>query len=271
MTNSTIRELKLANIRIPIKVSHAHFVRKPEKRNTANMLDVFDIELFIQYEHQPISKNPSLEGILNFQTFFEKIYPNEIQELSGPIEGMLDKIVEHVRSECLNQQIGLLFCKATIRRKNNFNGEAKFEKLWGTLQSYKGVADNLRSVGLNNIPFRQEVAHYWDYSTSSLIEKKSKRDETFLLSFNVQFRSKDLSRIRLDGLFDATEFMEEIEHLQKITLEFPVEGLLDQINKMLEAKARQLGLQLAQTEVLVQRTDFPRIDPTFAVRTFFAI
>lgn len=264
------RILELKNIAVPIRVSHGNLSLEQRIDDIENRIDILNISISVSYMSNIKPQDKKMDGVWNYGDIYNNLCLIDVPTITGPLEGILDKTIKLIEESAQEQKIELNKVIVSANRLGLAVGYPKLmvKKIYSHIDEFeKKQCDDCemeRSAGICDFPLIISVNHGW-CTGNQKVEHANERKESVKLSFHAETKSKPLSENDLSGLYNYAGLIHQVQKLQGIEINGPVEQLCDFIAEILEKDAHDLGVELLKITVIVERTGYARCTPVITL------
>ncbi len=209
-----------------------------------------------------------MAGTWNYGDVYSQLCLADVQTITGPLEGVLDDTLILIDQTAKAQGLKLIEARASADRMGLAVGFPRLSAIHRYQQMPAQRQGMERSAGICSFPIVITVNHSWCQG-SQRVEHMDYRTESVLLSFRAETRATALSSSDLTGLYNYAGLIHEVQSMQGIGINGPVEQLCDLVTAVLEKDAKSLGVCLLKTVVEVRRTGYARCTPVLTLTKYF--
>lgn len=264
--------VSLDSLLLPVRVEHEKLRQDERVDELSSRLDFLSLSTSLTYAHQGPTQRRGFDGLWAFSEFFSRLPIHEVSAAQGPLEELIDKTLEVMLETAQEQEVSPIHALVQAQRKGLIIGapvlssERVFGEHWGHEWGFPGI---YRSAGIDSTPLQVVVDHSW-CDSKLRVEHKDRRPETLEVSFHALSRAKDISGHALEGLYNYAGLMNTLENLQGMVLEDAIESLCERLTLKMVEDAREQGVDLMRTEVVVKRKGYVRVQTSHRLMSWFS-
>lgn len=246
MAERSYREIVLEEILVPIRVEHAHLDRSERVDDKDSRVDVLRCKVRIRHRFKPADPM-TWNGCLRWGGIREAFLEGGVREASGPLEALLDEMLDRAEQEAESQGVEVLEAEVLAERMGLISGTVALSRTRRRAASASEEGGDLRSSGVRGVGVSLMLRRPPTGSERGI------RQEMLRISFRAETKAIGLDERRLRGVYNYAEALVAAQALGVAPIEGTLESLSDRIAGFIKDSAARQGLEPELVEVEVER------------------